>query len=58
MASTPAPPLAKKGKGKKNAEPVDTTKLLEETISKLERETAGGREQETEIGGYPLSLRM
>jgi hypothetical protein len=40
----------KKTKSKKNPEPVDTNKLLEQTMARLERDAAGDREQELEIG--------
>jgi hypothetical protein len=50
--ATPAAQPAKKGKGKKNADPVDTNKLLEQTMARLERDMAGDREQEAEIGAY------
>jgi hypothetical protein len=48
-AVVPAP-VAKKGKGKKNVDPADTNKLLEQTVARLERDVAGDREQEIEIG--------
>lgn len=44
------PAGAKKGKGKKNADPVDTNKLVEQHLARLERDLAGDREQEAEIG--------
>lgn len=45
------PPAAmKKGKGKKSADPVDTNKLVEQHLARLERDLAGDREQEAEIG--------
>lgn len=52
LAASPAvaPLPAKKGKAKKSTDPVDTTKLLEQTMARLERETAGDREQEADIG--------
>jgi hypothetical protein len=49
-AATPAALPPKKGKGKKTADPVDTNKLLEQTVARLERDAAGDREQEAEIG--------
>jgi hypothetical protein len=50
-SSTPAPVAAsKKAKAKKQPDPVDTNKLLEQTITQLERNIAGNREQELEIG--------
>lgn len=50
--AAPAPPAARKGKGKKNTDPVDTNKLLEQTMARLERDVAGDKEQEAEIGAY------
>lgn len=50
--ATPAPPAARKGKGKKNNDPVDTNKLLEQTMARLERDVAGDKEQEADIGAY------
>src|ERR1700712_56097 len=52
QAAAPAPPAARKGKGKKNTDPVDTNKLLEQTMARLERDVAGDKEQEAEIGSY------
>jgi hypothetical protein len=52
QAAAPAPPAARKGKGKKNTDPVDTNKLLEQTMARLERDVAGDKEQEAEIGAY------
>ncbi|KAF2429910.1 hypothetical protein EJ08DRAFT_590124 [Tothia fuscella] len=49
MASTPVAAPAKKGKAKKTPGPEDAAKQLQETISKLEKDQAGGREQEIEI---------
>lgn len=43
-------PAAKKGKAKKSADPVDTNKLVEQHLARLERDLAGDREQEAEIG--------
>jgi len=51
----PAPvsaPVAKKSKGKKSTDPVDTNKLVEQHLARLERDAAGDREQEAEIGVY------
>lgn len=50
--AAPLPPAARKGKGKKNTDPVDTNKLLEQTMARLERDVAGDKEQEAEIGAY------
>jgi len=44
--------VAKKGKGKKSTDPVDTNKLVEQHLARLERDAAGDREQEAEIGVY------
>lgn len=49
------PPVAeghgsKRGKAKKAADPVNTTKQIEETIAQLERNRAGDKEQDIEIG--------
>jgi hypothetical protein len=53
-----APPATgatgKKAKGKKNPDPVDTNKLVEQHLARLERDLAGDREQEAEIGMYSL----
>jgi hypothetical protein len=50
QAAAPTAPPPKKGKGKKNADPVDTNKLLEQTMARLEKDMAGDKEQEAEIG--------
>lgn len=42
-------PVPKKGKGKKSADPVNTSKQIEDTIAQLEKSKAGDREQEAEI---------
>lgn len=42
--------MSKNKKGKKNADPVDQRKLLEQTMARLERDMAGDKEQELEIG--------
>jgi hypothetical protein len=55
-AAAPTAPAAKKGKGKKSADPVDNQKLLEQTMARLERSAAGDREQEIEIGKLGLYL--
>jgi len=60
--SAPAPPTqslsasqtAKKGKGKKNADPVDASKQIAAKIAQLELDAAGERDQEAEIRGYTL----
>ncbi|KAF2094044.1 hypothetical protein NA57DRAFT_80465 [Rhizodiscina lignyota] len=40
---------AKKGKGKKNADPLDATKAIQARISQLEQDKAGEKDQEAEI---------
>ena len=40
----------KKAKGKKNPDPVDTNKLVEQHLARLERDVAGDKEQDAEIG--------
>jgi hypothetical protein len=47
MASTA---VAKKSKGKKAADPNETSKLLAAKISQLEQDAAGEKDQEAEIG--------
>lgn len=47
MSSAPAP---KKNKGKKAADPNETSKLLAAKISQLEQDAAGEKDQEVEIG--------
>lgn len=54
-ASTPQLPNAKKGKGKKAADPNETGKLLAAKINQLELDAAGDKEQELEIGGLFFS---
>lgn len=54
MASTSLA-STKKNKNKKMPDPVDTNKLLEQTMQRLEQDAAGNREQEQEIGAYPPS---
>jgi hypothetical protein len=46
----PGPAAGKKGKAKKNPDPMDTKKILEQTMARLERDAAGNREEEIEIG--------
>ncbi|KAI9780218.1 MAG: hypothetical protein M1816_003142 [Peltula sp. TS41687] len=43
------PPTSKKGKGKKPADPLETSKLLAAKISQLESDRAGEKDIETEI---------
>jgi hypothetical protein len=42
--------IAKKNKGKKVADPNETSKLLAAKISQLEQDAAGEKDQEQEIG--------
>lgn len=42
--------MAKKSKGKKVADPNETSKLLAAKISQLEQDAAGEKDQEAEIG--------
>lgn len=42
--------MAKKAKGKKPADPSETSKLLAAKISQLEQDAAGEKDQEAEIG--------
>ena len=48
---TPAPPPAKKGKGKKAADPSEQQKQIQAKIAQLELDAAGDKEQELEVGG-------
>lgn len=50
----PAPPAAKKGKGKKATDSNETGKLLAAKINQLELDAAGEKDQEAEIGGCSL----
>ena len=43
----------KKSKAKKATDPVNTTKQIEDTIAALERNRAGEKDQELEIGQSP-----
>lgn len=45
----------KKGKTKKNADPVDATKAIQARISQLVQEQAGEKDQEAEIGEFAHS---
>lgn len=50
--------MSKKNKGKKVADPNETSKLLAAKISQLEQDAAGEKDQEAEIGAsvfYVLS---
>jgi hypothetical protein len=47
--------MSKKNKGKKAADPNETSKLLAAKISQLEQDAAGEKDQEVEIG-TPLCL--
>lgn len=44
--------IAKKNKGKKVADPNETSKLLAAKISQLEQDAAGEKDQEQEIGAF------
>lgn len=44
--------MAKKNKGKKVADPNETSKLLAAKISQLEQDAAGEKDQEQEIGAF------
>lgn len=46
--------MAKKQKGKKAADPNETSKLLAAKISQLEQDAAGEKDQEAEIGALSL----
>jgi hypothetical protein len=48
----------KKAKGKKNPDPVDTNKLVEQHLARLERDLAGDREQEAEIGMFSSRISV
>jgi len=52
-APTPAP--AKKGKGKKAADPTEQQKQIQAKIAQLEQDAAGDKEQELEIGALTPS---
>lgn len=49
--------MSKKNKGKKVADPNETSKLLAAKISQLEQDAAGEKDQEQEIGGW-FSFRL
>lgn len=44
--------MSKKAKGKKAADPNETSKLLAAKISQLEQDAAGEKDQEAEIGTF------
>lgn len=44
--------MSKKNKGKKVADPNETSKLLAAKISQLEQDAAGEKDQEQEIGAW------
>jgi hypothetical protein len=48
--------MAKKAKGKKAADPNETSKLLAAKISQLEQDAAGEKDQEAEIGASVSSI--
>jgi hypothetical protein len=45
--------ISKKAKGKKAADPSETSKLLAAKISQLEQDAAGEKDQDAEIGTSP-----
>ena len=45
-----AGPAGRKAKNSKKPDNVDTSKLVEQALSRLERDVQGDREQEIEIG--------
>ena len=49
--------MSKKNKGKKVADPNETSKLLAAKISQLEQDAAGEKDQEAEIGAW-LALQF
>lgn len=49
--------MGKKNKGKKTADPNETSKLLAAKISQLEQDAAGEKDQEQEIGAWIPSTR-
>lgn len=46
------PQTGKRAKGRKAADPVNTSKAIEDTIAQLERSRQGDKEQELEIGMF------
>jgi hypothetical protein len=53
MANTAvAGPAARKAKNSKKPDNVDTSKQIEQALSRLERDVQGDREQEIEIGMF------
>jgi hypothetical protein len=56
MANTATANTGKKTKSKK-PDAVDTNKLVEQTMARLERDMAGNHEQEAEIGMLDLLWR-
>lgn len=53
-ANTATDHTTRKGKVKKAADPAHTSKQIEDTIAQLERNRAGDKEQEIEIGTFTL----
>lgn len=53
--SATAAPGTKKSRPKKNADPINTSKQIEDTIAQLERSKAVDKDQELEIGGFYLA---
>lgn len=50
--------MAKKAKGKKPADPTETSKLLAAKISQLEQDAAGEKDQDAEIGMLPSGMNL
>lgn len=48
--NVPASAAGRKAKNTKKADNVDTSKLVEQTLSRIEKDLQGDREQEAEIG--------
>lgn len=53
----PMPASNKKSRPRKGADPVNTSKAIEDTIAQLERNRAGEKDQELEIGGLRTNFR-
>ena len=50
MANNASSSAVRKAKNNKKSDSVDTSKLVEQALSRLERDVQGDREQELEIG--------
>ena len=55
QSTQPAPPLAKKAKGKKSTDPSEQQKQIQAKIAQLEQDAAGDKEQELEIGAFAFN---